>query len=78
MALLTRQQHDEACLAILKALGVTRLDRVVGFVLACRVDDVPLLAVEYEPGEELADKTVLAAAAALAPVVQIEERAAEG
>ena len=78
MAILTKQQHDEACLALLKALGVTRLDRVVGFTLTCRVDAVPLLVVEYEPWSELADKTVLASAAALAPSVRVEERAVWG
>lgn len=67
---LTHRQADEAALALLKALGVTDTDGVVGFVLECRCDALPRLTVERVVGERLADRNALAAASALAPVTE--------
>ena len=69
----SREERDSAALALLRALGVKDVENVVGFVLTCRVDDVPTLVVERFVGPELGDKTTQVAAAALHPAV--EERA---
>lgn len=73
MALISHRQAQEAGLALLKALGVTDLDRVVSFTLYFHCQDMPELTIVRCPESELADKTMLEAAAALAPAVRIDE-----